>query len=401
MFAELFDAEERDKKDAKKRELAEKVKLARRDAARATKGTSKSSTENTRNPSAVFVDGTRPEKRVLDRLSGTGRGKEVSKDGHGGWGKAIEKDEKHWDKIDVEKDIAAAKEAEKKELAKLREIKKQNQEANATEEKKDEKEGEKKGDEEKKEAEPAPEPEPEPMTLEEYEQSIASKRVIVTIPQKKAKKDKKVESEVELKNTKVMNAGRVRSVPSATLSAAPKKEEKKKDGELTTEDFFAGVQFPRPHRGGGRGRGRFEGRGEGRGEDRGEGRGRGRFEGRREEGGRFEGRGAPRGEGRGEGRGAPRGEGRGEGRGFAPRPPRGEGLVQGEPVHDRYVPGQQSSSAKPAAASPSASSPSSSPPYARQQRPPREFREHRRFNQSAPVQKFTMGEESFPTLGGN
>ncbi|KAK2954978.1 hypothetical protein BLNAU_10118 [Blattamonas nauphoetae] len=93
LFNEL-DIEDEAHTSAKKKQKQEKTKLALKDQKPSSQAqtTSAQSSNHKKHAYVPVVDTSRPEKRVYDRKSGTGRGKEVSKSGHLGAGKEIEEE---------------------------------------------------------------------------------------------------------------------------------------------------------------------------------------------------------------------------------------------------------------------------------------------------------------------
>lgn len=220
---------------------------------------------------------TNPRKRVFDRKSGTGRGKEVAKGGAGGanWGN---------DKLEAlkaEKHIAGDAEVPEEAVEETEEA-----------------------------AVEQPEPEPTVFTLDEYNRRRAEQS-----------KNSEAFGAVQLREVSADFAGlKTKEADTqedfialgAAKAAKAKKEQRSTSKTVVLDVAFTAAPSEQPERE------RRGERGEGRG-GRGEGRGRG-GEGRGDRGDR------PR-SGRGEkGRGGGRGEGRGrggEGRGSAPRAPRG------------------------------------------------------------------------------
>ncbi|KAL7556352.1 hypothetical protein ACA910_006280 [Epithemia clementina (nom. ined.)] len=287
----------------------------------------------------------REGKRQYDRRSGTGRGKEIKKDGGGAhnWGS---------DAIEARSNEGAiADEANPGAVDPTYEA--TEEEAGVTPEETEEPE---------LQPEPEPEPEPEDNTLS-YDEYMALKKEQGEIEALKPVKEREVENEFQNIQAKkavkedflVMGGGKGKRV----------KKQKEKEAPEVELGFRAGGEGGSNYRGGGRGRGRGRGRFDDDREGGGRGRGRGRFDDDREGGGRgyynrdhddrdgggrgyrgggggddAEGRGRGRGRGRGGrgggrfegGRGGGRFDGRGRGRGGRGRGRSGEINVNDE--HD-------------------------------------------------------------------
>lgn len=236
----LNDDEER--RQAKRAEKKRKQALATQGQKNSAK--SKASQKAAASRSVPVVDASRPEKRVFDRISGTGRGKEVPKEGHNVLGKVLD-----------EKVIEEAKEEVLQEM-------KEPVEKKETKPKEKKPKEEKPKEEKPKEEKPKEEKKPRQETLQQYTAKINSQ--IINLPDRQLSRPNEMETEADMSNFVILRDIETDDSPFVNAPApkqAHKKEEKpqpkkestgekkqKRPEDMTTADFFISSRMQRPAR---------------------------------------------------------------------------------------------------------------------------------------------------------